>query len=486
MSVLREVLKAVSKEFRILLIEDSEDDALLIERVLKKGGLEPILERVSSAKEMNRALEEHTWDAVLCDYMMPEFSIRDAMKEIRLRDLDLPFIIVSGTISDEIAVEMMQAGAHDYLTKNNLSRLVPAINREIGEADQRRKRRAAEEALRESERKHRMLVESLTDTVFVVDPDGEISEFYSQSGIIPGVSLGQYIGRNLSDIYSSKIAENYMSALREVLDSGNSFNFEHVLEAIGFRKWVSINLSPHEDGKRVVVVIRDVTALKKAEEEARAAHNVALLHQDITGHDIRNYLQAIMIASDLLSTDEIDTTRSSLINHINDSVLECSNLIASVQSTATLLSTPLEKLSLDFSLKSCIDVFLKDHPDVAIEHMFEVTQATIHADQFLHHLIMNLLSNAAKYNEAEEKNIWVELAEDDGGYIVTIADDGPGISDAMKQNLLNPERRSGGVGIHQCVQITSKYRGKFGIHDRVEGDHTKGTKFRFWLPKSNS
>ena len=152
----------MSKEVRILLIEDSEDDALLIERVLKKGGLESTLERVSNAVEINRALEDHVWDAVLCDYMMPEFSIKDAMKEIELRGLDLPFIIVSGTISDEIAVEMMQAGAHDYLTKNNLSRLVPAIRREISEAEQRRKRKEAEQALRESERKHRMLVESLT------------------------------------------------------------------------------------------------------------------------------------------------------------------------------------------------------------------------------------------------------------------------------------------------------------------------------------
>ena len=74
------------------------------------------------------------------------------------------------------------------------------------------------------------------------------------------------------------------------------------------------------------------------------------------------------------------------------------------------------------------------------------------------------------------------MTEETGGYTVTIADDGPGISEAMKKNLLNPERRSGGVGIHQCVQITSKYRGSFSIEDRVEGDHTKGAKFRFWLP----
>jgi signal transduction histidine kinase len=156
-----------------------------------------------------------------------------------------------------------------------------------------------------------------------------------------------------------------------------------------------------------------------------------------------------------------------------------------VQSTATLLSTPLEKVSLDFSLKSCIDVFKKDREDVTIEKRIPKTQAIIYADKFLQSLIMSLLSNAEKYNENERKKIWVDLTEDNGGYTVTIADDGPGISDAMKKNLLNPERRSGGVGIHQCVQIASKYRGTFGILDRVEGDFTQGAKFRIWLPKAS-
>ena len=476
----------MSKEFRILLIEDSEDDALLIERVLTRDGLKVIMERVSTADEMNRALEEHTWDAILCDYMMPKFSIKDAMKEIDLRGLDLPFIIVSGTISDEVAVEMMQAGAHDYLTKNNLSRLVPAIEREISEAGQRRKRRAAEEALRQSERKHRMLVESLTDTVFVLDANGEISEVHSQNGIFPGISPEKHTGRKLSDLLQTTTAEKFTEITSEVLKTGASIKFEIPIDFIESRKWCSVNISPHEDGTRVVVVLRDVSALKKAEEEVRAAHNVALLYQDITGHDIRNYLQAILIASDLLSTDETDLTRSTLIDHINDSVSECSDLIESVQSTATLLSTPLEKVSLDFTLKSCIDVFENEHKDVEIEKKIPRTQAVIYADQFLNHLIMNLLTNAAKYNENVRKNIWVELDEKDDGYTITVADDGSGINDVMKQNQLNPERRSGGVSIHQCVQITGKYRGTFEILDRVKGDYSQGAKFRIWLPKAGS
>jgi PAS domain S-box-containing protein len=474
----------VSKAVRILLIEDSEDDAVFLERVLKRDGLKSIIKRISTSDEMKRALEDNSWDAILCDYMMPEFSIPDAMKEVEMRGLDLPFIIVSGTISDEIAVEMMKSGAHDYLTKNNLSRLVPAIEREIGEAEQRRKRRTAEAALRESERQHRMLVESLSDTVFVIHQDGEISECYSESGLIPGTGSGKQIGKKMSDIFPASIAEIYSKASKAVIDQNTSTSFEHPLDVAGEKKWFSSRISPHEDGRRIVVLMRDVSALKKAEEEARAAHNVALLYQDITGHDIRNYLQAILIASDLLQTDENEKTKLSLIDYINESVTECSDLIRSVQDTATLLTTPLEKTSIDFSLKSSIEAFQERHKDVTIEQQIEVKQAVVIADEFLLHCFENILDNSKKHNESEKKQVWVHLSNKGEGYEITIADNGPGIKDDLKKNLLNPERRAGGVGILQCAQIARKYGGTLQILDRVNGDSSQGAKFRLWLPKA--
>ena len=232
---------------RILLSEDSEGDALLIERVLRKGGLNSTIKRVSTSDEVRMALDDGKWDAILCDYMMPNFSIKDAMEEIGGRGIDLPFIIVSGTISDEVAVEMMRAGAHDYLTKNNLSRLVPAIEREIVEAVHRRKRQIAEVALRESERKHRMLVESLTDIVFVLDPHGEISEFYSKSGFVPGVSPGKHVGRNLSELLQSSAAAKFSETVREVITNGKNQRFEYPIDMIDSQTWLTLNF--HRNGR---------------------------------------------------------------------------------------------------------------------------------------------------------------------------------------------------------------------------------------------
>ncbi|MFW9960351.1 MAG: ATP-binding protein [Candidatus Thorarchaeota archaeon] len=470
----------MSKNIRLLLIEDNEDDAVLLERAIRKSGYNIELTRICTSKELDRALHDEQWDAVLCDYMMPNFSVRDAMDIIRKKGLDLPFIIVSGTISDETAVEMMKAGAHDYLTKNNLSRLIPALDREINEADQRRKRHEAEDRLRESERKHRMLVESITDTVLVLTSDGNISEFYSQTPIAETFAVSEHVGRSVDDVFPPHISHKIKLLVKNTLQDKLPATIEYPLGG----KWHSAKVGLHEDGQRVVIVSRDVTELKEAEEAARQSHAVAMLYQDITGHDIRNLLQAILIASDLLYEDEPNPSKRTLIHHVTEAVNDASDIITSVQATATLLSTPLEKTSLDFVLKSCIRMFREQYQDVDVDSDFEVMTAMVNADRYLYHMLMNILSNAVKHNNNNQKCIWTKLAKSDEGYELTIADNGPGIKDTLKKNLLDPERRSGGVGILQCMQIANKYGGAIEILDRVDGDWSQGTKVRVWLPKA--
>jgi len=133
---------------RVLVVEDSEDDAKLLLRALAKAGFAVASQRVDTAAAMQAALDEGTWDVILADYSMPEFSAPAALDTLKDSGLDLPFIIVSGTIGEDLAVEAMKAGAHDYIMKDNLMRLVPAVRRELREATVRRERREADEALR--------------------------------------------------------------------------------------------------------------------------------------------------------------------------------------------------------------------------------------------------------------------------------------------------------------------------------------------------
>jgi PAS domain S-box-containing protein len=141
----------MGKPLRVLMVEDSEDDALLVIRVLKKGGYEPVYQRVETAEAMRAALREKTWDVILCDYQMPKFTGLTAIALLKETNIDIPLIIVSGAIGEEIAVDCMRFGAHDYVMKGNLSRLVPAIERELKEAETRARRRRAEEDLNQSE-----------------------------------------------------------------------------------------------------------------------------------------------------------------------------------------------------------------------------------------------------------------------------------------------------------------------------------------------
>jgi signal transduction histidine kinase len=133
-----------------LVVEDSEDDTRLMVRELERGGYNPVFERVETAEAMTAALAKQTWDVVLADYNMPHFSAPEALTLLQKRGLDLPFIIVSGSIGEDTAVAAMKAGAHDYLMKDNLKRLVPAIKRELLDARVRRERKQAEEELQKA------------------------------------------------------------------------------------------------------------------------------------------------------------------------------------------------------------------------------------------------------------------------------------------------------------------------------------------------
>jgi PAS domain S-box-containing protein len=138
----------MQKLLRLLAIEDSEEDLVLLMRELKAGGYEPECERVDTAGAMESAIAEKQWDIIISDYIMPQFSGLDALDIVRQSGFDIPFIIVSGKIGEDIAVEAMKAGAHDYIVKGNLARLVPAVERELREAETRKARRLAEEELR--------------------------------------------------------------------------------------------------------------------------------------------------------------------------------------------------------------------------------------------------------------------------------------------------------------------------------------------------
>jgi len=131
----------------ILIIEDNEDDAQLLVRLLRQNGYDPLYTQVWTENALRDALTRSSWDLIVCDFFMPQFSGIDALQMVKRMEIDTPFIVLSGVVGEEKAVEMMLAGAHDYVMKNNMSRLIPAIRRELIEAQSRRDKKRAEQEL---------------------------------------------------------------------------------------------------------------------------------------------------------------------------------------------------------------------------------------------------------------------------------------------------------------------------------------------------
>ncbi len=215
----------MNPSLRILILEDSENDALLILRELQRCGYKPVFERVDTAAAMKTALHTQDWDIVLADYSMPSFDAPAALNLLKESGIDLPFIIISSSIGEETAVAMMKAGAHDYLMKNNLARLAPAIERELTEAEVRRKRRQTEVMLRESEERYRNLFENSHDMIQSVTPHGRF-QFVNRAWLeTMGYTLDEVKSLTLFDILHPDMVSNYITVFNETIQgklrSGN-------------------------------------------------------------------------------------------------------------------------------------------------------------------------------------------------------------------------------------------------------------------------
>jgi diguanylate cyclase (GGDEF)-like protein/PAS domain S-box-containing protein len=207
-------------ELRALVVEDSEDDAQLLIRQLNRSGYKTTAVRVETAEEMRRMLDEQPWDLVIADYSLPKFNAIRALDVLREKGLDLPFIILSGTIGEETAVEAMIAGAHDYIMKGSAARLIPAIQRELREAGERATRRRAEKAVHDNERRFRSLIEHSSDITTVVDARGRI--LYESPSVerLLGHKPGDLVGRNLQEFLHPDDQEQVLEALKRSAGDG--------------------------------------------------------------------------------------------------------------------------------------------------------------------------------------------------------------------------------------------------------------------------
>ena len=250
---------------RVLIVDDSDEDAVLSVRQLQRGGFDVTWRRVETPQALATALQAEGWDLILADYAMPRFSGLAALQLLQDGGYDLPVILVSGTCGEEVAVAAMRGGAHDYLLKDHLERLVGAVERELREAEGRRQRRRAEAITR-------AIVNTAVDGIITIDEQGRIQSFNPAAERVFGYTAAEVVGQNVSILMPTPYREQHADYVSTYLRPG----VQHIIgigrEVVGQHKdgtTFPMDLAVSEvavgDHRLFTGLARDITARKRSE-----------------------------------------------------------------------------------------------------------------------------------------------------------------------------------------------------------------------------
>ncbi|MEW6054000.1 MAG: PAS domain S-box protein [Nitrospirota bacterium] len=258
------------EKLRILILEDNPNDAELIQYELRRGRLSFAAEKVETRKDFQKALEEFMPDIILADYTLPQFDGLSALAISKERSPDVPVVFVTGTMGEEVAVNALKKGATDYVLKERLSQLVPAVTRALREAIGKAERKRAEELLRESEERYRSLIENAYDMVQSVAPDGRFKYVNSAWRKVTGYTWDELQHITIFDILHPSCIPHCMQDFQRVMSGESLNNVEAVFVAKDGRNIdVRGSVTPRIIGDTIIGsqgIFRDITERKRAEE----------------------------------------------------------------------------------------------------------------------------------------------------------------------------------------------------------------------------
>ena len=287
------------REIRLLMIEDSDDDGALVVRELQRAGYQMSYERLDTPSALVTALENREWDLVIADFNMPGFTGTEALKIVRDRRRDLPFVFVSGTIGEQMAVAAMKAGANDYVMKGNLARLVPAVERELHEAIVRRERRRVTEELRLSEERFAKVFRASPVGIAVFTADGlhviDANDAFAQ--ILCHDSETSLRGDSITDIWPS--AEERDQILERLRDHGAVRDVDlEIRRAGGTHCSVLASFERFELGGQqcLLVMLHDISERQRLENQLQRAQKMEAVGRFAGGlaHDFNNMVTVIL------------------------------------------------------------------------------------------------------------------------------------------------------------------------------------------------
>jgi len=529
----------MSKALRVLLIEDSEDDAELILQQLQRHGYELAYLRVDNSDAMSTALEQH-WDVVLADYSLPKFSANAALSLLQSKVQDLPFIIVSGCIGDEIAVAAMKAGAHDYLMKHNLARLVPAIEREIQEASLRRERQRMQLELQESEDRWQLALCGTNDGIWDWNIGTHEVFFSARWKEMLGYEereISHQLNEWLQRVHPDDLLWVISNMQDHVTQKTQFYRTEHRLRCKdGSYKWILSRGQAIWDAagnpKRMVGSHTDITPTKELEvalrQQAESLAEANRLKDEflaIVSHELRTPLHPILGWSQTLLNQKVNKNQLSrglesiersakLLKQIIDNLLDVSQIAQGklkIQFSSINLKSLVEGAVATLqTIATAKDIHLEFISAMSLKEESELENMSVLGDASrLQQVILNLLSNAIAFTPAGGR-VQVRLSESQKSKIksqksqlpttnfqppitnyaqIQVSDTGVGISpqflpyifDRFRQEHNHRTRIHGGLGVGLAIarHIVESHGGTI----RAESPgKDKGATFTIQLP----
>jgi signal transduction histidine kinase len=485
----------MSKPIRVLVVEDSDDDVVLLLHELARGGYQPLHCKVETRAQMEQALTQSEWDLVVSDYSMPTFSGLEALAVLRQLARDIPFIIVSGNIGEDVAVAAMKAGAHDYVMKRNLSRLVPAVERELRDAEVRHARWQAERVLRENEARFRALASNIPGMVyqFLRRPDGSESFQYVSEGCPKLLAVSaQALLSNAQlflDLILPEDRASYDRAMARSAAELTDINWEGRIRinTANEIKWVNLRSSPRLLDDRATQwegIMSNITHSKLAELEIKRSreqlselsshiqtvkenertHIAREIHDDIGGNLTAIKIDLLWLTNRLPKDSKLLLDKARAMERLVDRTME----------TTSRISRDLRPGILDLGLVAAIEWQSEEfEARMSIPCEVSVPDEDIMLDQdlsaALFRIFQETLTNVSKHARATRVRVNLKVTADE--VVLEVVDNGCGIS---KDNMA----KTGSFGIRGMIERARSLGGEF----TVQGHPGRGTRSLVRMP----
>jgi PAS domain S-box-containing protein len=493
----------MGKPLRVLLVEDNADDAFLLERHLRRAGYTPQITRVETADAMVQTLEQlaEGWDIILADYSLPNFSAPEALRLLKHTRYDVPFIMMSGAVSEETAVAAMRAGAHDYVSKQNLARLVPAIEREMKEAEERHRKRTAERALRSSEERFHRLVTAMPLALLISDLSGRV--VYANKGV------ERLLGYSQPEIEDGSVtierifepaAIDTANSLLHTWSSGFGEHYEvDCVKRDGTIVPVLIGaavLNPENplQDRQIAAFLVDLTEQKRSHQILRNTEKLAAAGRlaASVAHEINNPLEAVTNCMYLLNQCQLDDKgrqylqlaqhELNRVTHITTQTLRFYR--QSTRATETNIHELLE------TVLALYDIRMRAQNIQALREFGNIPSIVAH-DGEIRQVLANLIGNAVDAMQSDGGKLLLRTRigrrwkTGQHGVAITVADTGPGMDRKTRDRIFEPffstKGLTGtGLGLWISLEILSKHHGSVQVRSRQMRPH--GTVFRIFLP----